>query len=160
MNAKPSAQRRKKMNSKLLSKRQGPLVTQHSMLNITWDSSKTLKENYKRLGLVSDVNADGKRIISREKAKLMGIEAIQDSLQDSKDGELKASLEAIKGLPPAAPRLQTTMAVWEQVELKNLIEKYGEDTEKMSRDIKLNKLQRNPSQLEKRIQLLQRLQAL
>ena len=70
-------------------------------------------------------------------------------------------LETIREAPAPPKRLQTTMAIWEQIELKKLINKYGwEDYESMARDIAINKMQKTPKQLKKRIALYKRLLAL
>ena len=74
---------------------------------------------------------------------------------------MTSKLAEIKSQPAPQPRLQMTMAIWEQIELKKLVSKYGwEDYESMARDIKLNTLQRNANQLMKRLAIYKRLLAI
>jgi len=162
VSAAPSANRMRKRKAQLLRKKQGPLMTQHPLLDIKWDPTTTLKQNYKRLGLVTDVNLSGKQETRRNRAKLIGQEEIFEALngEEENEGELVDALVQIQNTPKPAPRLQSTMAIWEQLELRSLLQKYGDDIQAMVRDTTLNKLQRNKNQLEKRLALYKRLQDL
>jgi|NOAtaT_7_FD_contig_41_4826429_length_495_multi_3_in_0_out_0_1 nucleolar protein 16 len=120
------------------------------------------------MGLVCDPNASALEEIKREKAKLLSLNGI--CLHESDEGEelpqgreesrVVQLLKEIANEPPAPPRIQTSLAIWEQVELQKLVAKHGEDYEAMARDMKLNKYQRNANQLRKRVALFHHLQNL
>eukprot|EP00455_Lapot_gusevi_P024081 TRINITY_DN2499_c0_g1_i2.p1 TRINITY_DN2499_c0_g1~~TRINITY_DN2499_c0_g1_i2.p1 ORF type:complete len:155 (-),score=16.85 TRINITY_DN2499_c0_g1_i2:32-496(-) len=113
-----------------------------------WDPYKTLRENYKALGLQADAS---KIVMPRMDEEIPKVEP---------KGLIAEELKRIEELPPAEPYEVKSMSVREQSILIKLMNKYGEDYEAMSRDIKINVMQETARQLEKRIALLKRLQAL
>lgn len=123
--------------------------------------------------MIADANAAFDADLQAEKYKLLGVEEIYQQvsgiiqsqraeIEDHRDtkGELHDRLESIKDIPQSNPRLQTTLPLWEQIELRRLIEKHGDDYESMQRDTKLNRYQKTAKQLEKRIKIYHALQNL
>ncbi|KAK8792518.1 hypothetical protein WA538_000393 [Blastocystis sp. DL] len=98
-----------------------------------WDNKKTLRQNYEKLGLVSDTN-------KMEEAKAPEHPLIEFvSTEDVKKDEI-------------------IMSVYDQNYMKKLIEKHGDDLEAMFRDIKVNVDQLSVGQLRKKYDKYMRLQ--
>eukprot|EP00343_Euplotes_focardii_P010548 CAMPEP_0205826788 /NCGR_PEP_ID=MMETSP0206-20130828/29858_1 /ASSEMBLY_ACC=CAM_ASM_000279 /TAXON_ID=36767 /ORGANISM="Euplotes focardii, Strain TN1" /LENGTH=156 /DNA_ID=CAMNT_0053127037 /DNA_START=22 /DNA_END=489 /DNA_ORIENTATION=+ len=114
----------------------------------SWDQKKTLRQNYKALGLTADPNQD--------LSQGGGLEAGRNSRPETKVARIvKDQLEEIGNLPKAAPYVPKSMNVKEQRELMHMIAKYGDDYKAMARNIKLNVKQKTARQLEKRVLLFQ-----
>ena len=75
-------------------------------------------------------------------------------------GLLAGVIESIENLPTPPPVQVKSMLVKEQKQLMKLIAKHTDDYESMSKDLVLNVNQLTAPQLQKRVQLLHRLQAL
>lgn len=73
---------------------------------------------------------------------------------------MNTELQAVKEMPKATAYVAKSMDIKEQRLLTKLVEKHGEDYHKMARDIKINVHQKTEAQLEKRIKLMQQLQAM
>jgi hypothetical protein len=167
---KTSINRRKNLKKKLRVKSNGgaAMETAVPMLTVPWKSGKSLHKNYEIMGLVSDPNAMLRREVEVEKSRVLGFEQEEaleilhkpdahSSKTDAKEGELSSELEKIKKVE-ILPHIQTSMAIWEQLELRKLIARYKEDYEAMARDIKLNRYQKTAAQLERRVALYHQLQ--
>jgi nucleolar protein 16 len=153
-----SKNRINRMKRKEKSRILGALETHCPMLTLNWTKSKSLTENYKQLGLTSNPNANTAQEIEAEKCKSLGLDhqslvMISDSASDV---QLSSDLESIRNIE-ILPYQVKSLPVWEQACLKQLISKYGNDYEAMQRDIKVNRYQWTARQLEKRIELYNKL---
>lgn len=116
-----------------------------------WDNNLSLKTNYKKLGIAYDPNlamATPNESFANPIAQLL----------PKRNGIMTERLEYLQSLPPPAPYEVKSMNVQEQYQLQRLIAAHEDDYEKMERDIKLNPTQSTARQLQKRIELMFRLQ--
>mmetsp|Transcript_1653 Transcript_1653/g.5874 ORF Transcript_1653/g.5874 Transcript_1653/m.5874 type:complete len:200 (+) Transcript_1653:38-637(+) len=96
----------------------------------SWDLKRTLRQNYAAIGLRSDPNA-------------------WNDEQDLEVPEDAPELVPPKEKPKRAPRLTHGEVTY----FAALIDKYGDDYRKMSRDIKLNYYQHSKGQLKKKCEI-------
>lgn len=115
-----------------------------------WDRKKTLRQNYINLGLMVDPNAD---------LQARGPKNKQSLATNAPDATLTKELERIQALPPKEAYIVKSMSLKEQRLMARLIEKYGDDVEKMARDFKINVHQKTSGELRRRLELYNRLQA-
>ena len=122
-----------------------------------WDNRKTLAQNYKEMGLLTDVNAIGK---PKKEEKGGGGKAEAGEHGEEKVGYMIPILKEIEEAPAPAPYVPKSMGLPEQRILDRLMRKHGEDYEAMARDIKVNVHQQTVAQLKKRIALFKMLRSL
>ena len=110
-----------------------------------WDNTKTLRQNYEKLGLVANIN-------KMEEAPKTEEPLIRKNERMALDLEF-IEAEEIK-------REDNIMSVYDQNYIKKLIDKHGDDVDAMFRDIKLNTNQLTVGQLKKKIEKYYRVQEL
>eukprot|EP00461_Guttulinopsis_vulgaris_P002807 UN02808 len=116
-----------------------------------WNDKLSLKANYKKLGIAFDANA----------AMAKPNDAFANpiaQLLPQKNGIMTDRLEYLQSLPKPTPREIKSMNVQEQYQLQRLIEAHQDNYAAMERDLKLNATQSTARQLQKRIELMFRLQ--
>lgn len=141
----------------------------HEAMREAWDETMTPANNLNRLGLQSNVNA-----ITKHSA-LQPVSNHGNPTDDHNDVDMMsqfvsqrdatestaaaAAVEARRRLEQhaALPERGTKRIVrpGERAALQKLVDRYGDDWTKMSRDRKLNYLQWTPSQLKKKIERMQ-----
>ena len=110
-----------------------------------WDNTKTLRQNYEKLGLVANIKKmeeapkTEEPLIRKNERMVLDLEFIE--------------AEEIK-------REDNIMSVYDQNYIKKLIDKHGDDVDAMFRDIKLNTNQLTVGQLKKKIEKYYRVQEL
>lgn len=138
----------------------------HDAMREAWDETMTPANNLNRLGLQSNVNAITKHSVSQpvlnQDSPTDGhndVDMVSQSVSQRVDTESTAAVEARRRLEQhaALPERGTKRIVrpGERSALQKLVDRYGDDWTKMSRDRKLNYLQWTPSQLKKKIQRMQ-----
>mmetsp|Transcript_45535 Transcript_45535/g.114573 ORF Transcript_45535/g.114573 Transcript_45535/m.114573 type:complete len:195 (+) Transcript_45535:100-684(+) len=106
--------------------RTAALPYQDETVRLTWDKNRTLKQNFRAMGLASDANS-----VVRE-----GAPSAPKPMIDLK-------------VPIAKPKPPPKLTRNEQWYCRDLIRKYGDDYLAMARDIKLNNYQHTPKKLKK-----------
>jgi len=109
----------------------------HPIIARVWDGKKTLRQNFRAVGLSGDVNAPKPKVPrplnEAEAAKAQGV---------------VAELEQI--VADHVPTTRFTPA-GEVLFARQLVEKHGDDYQAMARDHKINVYQHTPKQLKKKI---------
>ncbi|PWA52649.1 hypothetical protein CTI12_AA427960 [Artemisia annua] len=127
---------------------------------IKWDDQGSVLENYKTFGVVSNPNLLGVR---NRTSKIIESESLQlpppklegpmdefepiDSGSELEEDDVKTALGKHRTDGKSAP-LQPLTAI-QRVHIKRLVDKYGDDYQRMFMDTKLNKLQHSVATLEK-----------
>nr|GEU69608.1 nucleolar protein 16 [Tanacetum cinerariifolium] len=127
---------------------------------IKWDDQGSVLENYKTFGVVSNPNLLGVR---NRTSKIIESESLQlpppkldgpmdefepiDSGSDLEEDDVKTALGKHRTDGKSAP-LQPLTAI-QRIHIKRLVDKYGDDYQRMFMDTKLNKLQHSVATLEK-----------
>lgn len=151
-------------------------ATKEKVLQPHWDPKSTVEQNFKQLGLVRHVNHDitkpetfrrlkdwnWKRSQMVLEGEVSEYDTDDDVIQEldtvfgprSMEGETSVvvkELEEIAKTNMAASKVkkERPLSEYESTYIKRLIEKYGDDFDKMFMDIKLNVQQMTSSQLRK-----------
>jgi hypothetical protein len=138
-----------------------------------WDRSKTLEQNFRRVGLSNRINGDiGKRTTQRKMedwnwkrremvvgGELEGFDSEEEIFQELESIFCKESAEptqAVLDLETKAQELaskvvsqERTLSEYERSYISNLTSKYGNDYSRMFMDIKLNIRQLTANQLQR-----------
>ncbi|KAG0317381.1 Nucleolar protein 16 [Dissophora globulifera] len=169
-------------------------ITGNKIIRDNWDTSKTLRQNYARLGLLTSLNGVTGGIEVKDEEELMdneqkSLEELAESLTEEQGiiqrddagnivnvivgkvktkeeiaefmlrdvAPVKAKTDVVRALEAQAANVLKTeryQSEGEVVWAAKLVEKYGDDYEKMFWDRKLNPNQQTAAQLKKRISAL------
>ncbi|MES1914033.1 MAG: hypothetical protein MHM6MM_006167 [Cercozoa sp. M6MM] len=135
-----------------------------------WDSRKTVRANFKALGLVLDVNADIAEMQKRERKPALGEALIDDDkvrsvpLSELQGGEsnglLTEKLTEIQNAPRKEAYVPRSMPIRYQQILLRLRAKHGDDLEAMKMDHVNNTYQWSVGKLKQMFALFDRLQSM
>ncbi|XP_031573512.1 nucleolar protein 16-like [Actinia tenebrosa] len=142
------SRRNKKVNTtkpakKRRNKQKKTLKIANKTIQKHWDESKTLKQNFKDLGLACDVNKSLPLVKKKNKSENEEVEKMdtENPTQVVQELEMQASNSEDKTERRIAPG--EARFIW------NLIQKYGNDFKAMARD-KSNIYQHTPNQLKRK----------
>ena len=139
-----------------------------------WDKTKSTNSNYVSFGLIRNVNADNSTLAVKEKkgeepkteldldevgeVDLKALQALNkaNKVWETSNPKLKKLMKADvqEGVKELKAKRKPQINRDEREALKNLLKKYGNDFNKMRRDVKLNTFQWTESQCRKKIQEL------
>lgn len=131
----------------------------HEAMRDAWDETATPASNLNRLGLQSNVNVIPKAL--RAPAALDPADVpMEDAPSAPRDrpatpaaARARQRLERHAGMPERGTK--RIVRPGERAALQKLVDRYGDDWTRMSRDKKLNYLQWTPAQLKKKIERMQ-----
>lgn len=117
----------------------------HPAMRSTWDRRKGPASNLASVGLTGSVNKIAK---SRDKvARAIEIAPLPATTQHK---HVLQKLQNEANIPERKPHL--VVHPGERHALETMVKRYGDDWERMARDIKLNYLQWTPRQLERKVE--------
>ncbi|CAJ0827841.1 7143_t:CDS:2 [Entrophospora sp. SA101] len=120
-----------------------------------WNKKETLRQNYKRIGLLTSLNRvagerdDEGNIVN----VIIGEDEDENEVFDKKIQPEPAKTEIVKALEEEASKVFKHEKYQSEGEIefvKKMIERYGEDYDAMFKDIKLNVYQHTKKQLKKK----------
>lgn len=123
-------------------------IVPHDAMRHIWDVNRKPMENLSRVGLVARVNQ-----LDKDETSSVRVVRIADVIKDCHDDRGEQVLKQLKVQATLPERTQPKVVhPGEKVALMKLVRKYGQDWDRMAKDIKLNYLQWTPAQLKKRIE--------
>jgi len=149
------SQYRKKKKAAHFGGKAGTNVFHTKEIKDAWDEKKTLQQNFTKLGLTLNPNANIKA--RQAKIKVVPVEELRSGPAGALHAKLDEMNEQTNTPKSYVPK---SMSINEQRILLKLIRKHQDDYKAMARDIKINVKQQTEAQLAKRIALMRHLQAL
>ncbi|CAG0895871.1 unnamed protein product [Darwinula stevensoni] len=163
-NSKRNRQKKKHLNysrktsaKKKAKRRRKQKVGPHEEIRKSWDPSKSLKENYDEMGLVLNVNASLPLQTGKVTLEPMEVEHGTKKKQAKKRPRERAAERMeldLKRKEAERAKVKTYLLPEpEYLWLQDLLDQYGEETQKMARDPK-NHYQLTPKQIQRKINQL------
>lgn len=121
----------------------------HPVLRSTWDKKLSASQNLERAGLQSSVNRMRK---TKRRGRVIDVRVER---MDVVGSQTLTQLETQASRPEA--KAKQVVNPGEKLALTAMFEKHGDNWEAMARDIKLNYLQWNANQLQRKMQRMHRL---
>eukprot|EP01135_Chromosphaera_perkinsii_P009986 Nk52_evm21s1992 gene=Nk52_evmTU21s1992 len=113
-----------------------------------WDKSLTLKQNMVKLGLCADPNGDISTLNSIKGQESMTKESVE-SLNEEQEQERTALIKEFEERAKCGVQREVHPSDGQLDFVKKMSEKYGDDFKAMSKDLKLNYMQKTPKQIKK-----------
>jgi len=123
--------------------------TKHQPARLLWSEKKSIKENYKAIGLSLDPNFNLTKLADKVNEKQEKPFDIDDEVLDDVEG--KEHLQDLLDVPEPAPPKQPKLGIRERWYFKRLHDKYGDNYAAMARDIKLNPNQYTQKECKKKV---------